>query len=266
MARRRPAGTSAFPLLLGDEQTWRADRLKSHFDPQPTLPSRGKLLRIVPLQRAPMQFDIDGMAAIDRYELLLGTIVPRPIALITTLGPDGSLNAAPYSLFNIMGHDPAVAMVSVLAHPEARLKDTANNILATKEFVLNFVSETVAEAMNITCIDAPPGVNELELAHLKTSASIKVQPPRVALCPVSFECRFLTSLSFGPNQAVIAGQIVHAYVEDQYVLDQARGLIDTPELKLIGGMHGAKWYAKLSDRFEMERPTWAGWVRQGKVK
>ena len=89
-----------------------------------------------------MQFDIDGMAPIDRYELLLGTIVPRPIALITTLGPDGSLNAAPYSLFNVMGHDPAVAMISVRAHPQARLKDTANNIFATKEFVLNLVSET----------------------------------------------------------------------------------------------------------------------------
>ena len=65
-----------------------------------------------------MQFDVDGMAPADRYELLLGTIVPRPIALITTLGPDGRINAAPYSLFNVMGHDPAVAMVSVLAHPD----------------------------------------------------------------------------------------------------------------------------------------------------
>ena len=210
-----------------------------------------------------MQFDIDGMAPIDRYELLLGTIVPRPIALITSLGPNGAVNAAPYSLFNVMGHDPAVAMVSVLAHPEARLKDTANNVLATKEFV---VSEGVAEAMNITCIDAPPGINELELANLKTTPSVKVKPPRVTTSPVAFECRFLTSISFGPNQAIVAGQIVHAYVEDRFVRDHARGLVDTPELKLIGGMHGAKWYAKLSDRFEMERPTWAGWVREGKVK
>jgi flavin reductase (DIM6/NTAB) family NADH-FMN oxidoreductase RutF len=213
-----------------------------------------------------MQFDIDGMAPADRYELLLGTIVPRPIALITTLGSDGRINAAPYSLFNVMGHDPAVAMVSILAHPEPRLKDTANNILATKEFVINLVSETVAEAMNITCIDAPPGINELELANLETAASVKVKPPRVTVSPVSYECRFLTSISFGPNQAIIAGQIVHAYVEDKFVRDHARGVIDTPELRLIGGMHGAKWYAKLSDRFEMERPTWASWVRQGKGK
>jgi flavin reductase (DIM6/NTAB) family NADH-FMN oxidoreductase RutF len=213
-----------------------------------------------------MQFDIDVMAPADRYELLLGTIVPRPIALITTIGPHGDINAAPYSLFNVMGHDPAIAMVSVLPHPEARLKDTASNILSTKEFVINLVSEAVAEAMNITCIDAPPGVNELDLANLKTTASVKVKPPRIAASPVAFECRFLTSLSFGPNQAIVAGQIVHAYVGDEFVLDSARGLVDTPRLTLIGGMHGAKWYARLSDRFEMERPTWAGWVRDGKAR
>src|ERR1017187_9111747 len=160
-----------------------------------------------------MQFDVDGMAPMDRYELLLGSIVPRPIALITTIGSDGRVNAAPYSLFNVMGHDPAVAMVSVLAHPEGRLKDTANNILTTKEFVINLVSEAVAEAMNITCIDAPPGINELELTNLKTAASVKIKPPRIIESPAAFECRFLTSISFGPNQAIIAGQIVHAHVQ-----------------------------------------------------
>jgi flavin reductase (DIM6/NTAB) family NADH-FMN oxidoreductase RutF len=212
-----------------------------------------------------MQFDIDRMAAVDRYELLLGTVVPRPVALVTTISSNGAINAAPYSLFNVMGHDPAVAMISVLAHPDQRLKDTANNILATKEFVINLVSESVAEAMNITCVDAPPGTNELELAKLKTAASIKVKPPRISESPVAYECRFLTSLSFGSNQAIIAGQIIHAYVDDRFVQDATRGLIDTPELKLIGAMHGAKWYAKLSDRFAMDRPTWVEWVRQSKA-
>jgi flavin reductase (DIM6/NTAB) family NADH-FMN oxidoreductase RutF len=212
-----------------------------------------------------MQFDIDKMAAVDRYELLLGTVVPRPIALVTTISSDGATNAAPYSLFNVMGHDPAVAMISVLAHPDKRLKDTANNILATKEFVINLVSESAAEAMNVTCVDAPPGTNELELAKLQTSPSMKVKPPRVSESPVAYECRFLTSLSFGSNQAIIAGQIVHAYVDDRFVLDAARGLVDTPELKLIGAMHGARWYTKLSDRFAMDRPTWAEWVRQSQA-
>lgn len=205
------------------------------------------------------------MRPADRYELLLGTVVPRPVALITTLDPKGRVNAAPYSLFNVMGHDPAVAIVSVLGHPAGRLKDTGNNILATKEFVINLVSESVAQAMNITCIDAPPGIDELELAGLDTVASVEVMPPRVAACPVAYECRMLTSLSFGPNQAIVVGEILHAYVEDRYVQDGDSGLVDTPELKLIGGMHGARWYARLSDRFEMARPTWAEWGRQGKA-
>jgi flavin reductase (DIM6/NTAB) family NADH-FMN oxidoreductase RutF len=159
-----------------------------------------------------MHFDIDKMAATDRYELLLGAIVPRPITVITTTSSEGMINAAPYSysLFNVMSHDPAVVMISILAHPDQRLKDTASNILATKEFVLNLVSESMAEAMNITCIDAPPETNELELANLETVSSVKVKPPRVSASPVAFECRFLTSLSFGPNQTIIAGEIVHA--------------------------------------------------------
>jgi flavin reductase (DIM6/NTAB) family NADH-FMN oxidoreductase RutF len=145
------------------------------------------------------------------------------------------------------------------------LKDTADNILATREFVVNLISEAIAQEMNITCIDAPAGTNELKLANLDTAPSITVKPPRVAASPVAFECLFLTSLSFGPNQAIVIGQITHAFVADQFVMNAERGLIDTPSLKLIGGMHGAKWYAKTSDLFEMERPTWADWVRQGKV-
>jgi len=209
-----------------------------------------------------MQFDLEKMAAMDRYELLLGTVVPRPIALVTTLAEDGALNAAPYSLFNVLSHDPPLLVISVLSHPHRRFKDTANNILATKEFSVSLVSEDIAEAMNITCIDAPAGTNELELARLDTAASTTIKPPRIAASPVAFECRLLTSLSFGANQAIVIGQIAHAHIADQFVINAARGLVDTPELKLIGGMHGAKWYARLSDRFEMERPTWADWVRQ----
>jgi flavin reductase (DIM6/NTAB) family NADH-FMN oxidoreductase RutF len=155
----------------------------SAYDPKRTLSIVQTLTELAPVGCI-MQFDIDKMAAMDRYELLLGTVVPRPIALVTTISGDGTINAAPYSLFNV-GHDPAVAIISVLAHPDGRLKDTANNILATKEFVINLVSEPLAEAMNITCVDAPPGTNELELAELKTAPSIKVKPPRVSESPVA---------------------------------------------------------------------------------
>jgi len=94
---------------------------------------------------------------------------------------------------------------------------------------------------------------------------MRIKTPRVAASPVAFECRFLTSLSFGSNQAIFIGQIVYGYVADQFVINAERGLIDTPKLKLIGGMHGQKWYARLSDCFAMDRSTWAEWVRQNKT-
>src|SRR5882757_10932826 len=93
-----------------------------------------------------MDFDFNRLAAAERYELLLGTVVPRPIALITTLDAAGKLNAAPYSLFNVMGHEPPIVAVSVLPHPERRMKDTGQNILVTDEFVVNLVTEQMAEA------------------------------------------------------------------------------------------------------------------------
>ena len=130
-----------------------------------------------------MDFNLDQMSATDRYELLLGTVVPRPIALITTLDVDGKLNAAPYSLFNVMGHEPPVVAVSVLPHPTGRLKDTGANILATEEFVVNLVPEEMAEAMNISCIDAPAGYDELKLAKLAIAPSRRVKPPRIAASP-----------------------------------------------------------------------------------
>lgn len=212
-----------------------------------------------------MQFDFATMKPMDRYELLLGAIVPRPITIVTTFSAAGALNAAPYSLFNVVGHDPPVIMIAVLPHPEGRLKDTAENIFATREFVVNLVPQSMAEAMNITCIDAPVGRNELELVNLATAPSAKVKPPRIAQSPVAFECCLLTSLSFGPNQAVIFGEVVSAYAADDVVLDAARGVVDTPKLDLFGAMHAARWYSTTADRFEMARPTWAQWVKDGRA-
>ena len=212
-----------------------------------------------------MDFNLANLSAADRYELLLSTVVPRPIALVTTLSEDGIANAAPYSLFNVLCHDPPIVAVSVLPHAERRMKDTAQNVLATGEFVVNLVSEGVAKAMNLTCIDAPPDINEIDLAKLSTTPSLHIKPPRIASCPAAFECRLITSLSFGPNQAILLAQVLHAYVANEFVIDEARCLIDTPGLNLIGGMHGAKWYTRTSDLFEMARPTWAEWTMAGKA-
>ncbi|HKU09234.1 MAG TPA: flavin reductase family protein [Bradyrhizobium sp.] len=209
-----------------------------------------------------MLFDMEKLEAQNRYKILASTVTPRPIAWVTTLSEDGIVNAAPYSFFNALGHEPPTLALGLLAG-KGRFKDTATNILATGEFVVNLVSEGNAEAMNVTCIDAPPEIDELALAGLTPAPSHAVRPPRIAESPVSFECRVLTSLVTGPRQTIVIGRIVCAHVDDAYVEDKERCYIDTQGLRLIGRMHGSGWYARSSDLFQMDRPSWAEWQRNG---
>ncbi len=212
-----------------------------------------------------MEFDFETLAKENRYKLLISTIVPRPIAWVTTLGADGVANAAPYSWFNCMGADPPILVIGVNQHPERRYKDTGQNILRANELVVNLVTEAQAEAMAMTAVDAPTGVDELKLAGLDTIASSKVSPPRIAGAPVAYECVMHASIALGPNQAIVLARIVQGHVADAAMLDVARCHVDTPKLGLVGRMHGGGWYTRTSDLFELDRPRWADWVKSGKV-
>jgi flavin reductase (DIM6/NTAB) family NADH-FMN oxidoreductase RutF len=209
-----------------------------------------------------MQFDFQKMTSLQVFEFLTGTVVPRPIALVTTLSASGAPNAAPYSFFNIMGIEPPVLALTVLPGPGGTLKDTGRNIRETGQFVVNLVSEDIAEAMNVTCIDAPADVDEMRLAKLAAAPSEKVAPQRLAASPVAFECEMFQEVPLSTNQFIAIGRIVVAHVSDRYVIDAGKQQFDTPALKLIGGMHGAKWYARTSDLFAMDRPAWATWPRK----
>jgi len=213
-----------------------------------------------------MQFDFDVMSPAARFAFLTAAVVPRPIALITTLTPAGTCNAAPYTFFSIAGTEPPMVTVTVLPTPDGRMKDTGTNILQSKEFVINLVSEDLAEAMNLTCIDAPAGVDEMALAELAPAPSVKIKPPRVARSPVALECVLHATVPLSENQLIILGRVVHAHANDEIVLDAREALLDTNAMRLIGGMHGAKWYTRTSDLFAMDRPTWNDWIAAGKVK
>lgn len=212
-----------------------------------------------------MLFDFDTMTAMQVFEFLTGTVVPRPIALVTTLSSNGVPNTAPYSFFSIMGIEPPVLALTALPAPDGGLKDTGRNIQETREFVVSLVSEDIAEAMNVTCIDAPAGVDEMSLAGLIATPSTKVAPPRVAASPVAFECRLYQEVALSPNQFIAIGRIVAAHVSDTFVINADKHAFDTPRLRLIGAMHAAKWYARTTDLFAMERPTWADRTKQGKI-
>src|SRR5690349_17156677 len=127
-----------------------------------------------------MIFDMDQVSARDRYKLLTGVVVPRPIALVTTLDSAGGINAAPFSFFNAMGADPPLVVLGVGNRSREEPKDTAKNIRAGRDFVVNLVSEEIAERMNITAVDFPHGTDELAAAGLTAAPSHRVKPPRVA--------------------------------------------------------------------------------------
>lgn len=201
-----------------------------------------------------MLFEFDKIAPEVGYKLLTSTITPRPIAWISTLGANGVVNAAPYSFFNAMGHTPPTVAVGLVRDGGRGWKDTARNILDTGEFVVNLVPESLAEAMNATSAGVGAEVSELGLAGLEAAASVHIKPPRIAAAPVAFECVMLSSVVTGPMQTIVIGRVVAAHIADAVVLDAARGHIDTPALGLIARMHGAGWYARSSDLFQLGRP------------
>ena len=206
-----------------------------------------------------MRFDMTDLAPDLAYKVLASTVTPRPIAWVTTLSRAGIVNAAPYSFFNVVGSEPPTVVLGILRDPKRGLKDTAHNVLETGEFVVNLVPRALADAMNMTCIDAPASVSELELAGLSATPSTAVAPPRIAESPVSFECRVATSLMTGPEQVLVVGRVLTAHVADEYVLDPRRVHIDTPRLDLIARLHGSGWYARTTDTFQLERPSWDTW-------
>lgn len=207
--------------------------------------------------RASRHFDFGAMAAEDRYRLLTAAILPRPIAWVVTQAPDGTVNAAPFSFFNVFGSDRPVVALGVLARPD-RPKDTAANIRATGEFVVNLVSFELAEAMNATCVDAPPDVDELDLAGLSTRPSVAVRPPRIAASPVAFECRLLHDVETGPGQSLFVGEVLHAHFSTRVLTgDPARPRVDHAALDLVARMHGPSAYARTRDVFDMARPVWS---------
>jgi flavin reductase (DIM6/NTAB) family NADH-FMN oxidoreductase RutF len=206
-----------------------------------------------------MLFDFQDTTNENVYKLLVATIGPRPIAWVTTQDVDGTINAAPFSFFNAMSGNPPVVAFGIGGRGPGDVKDTGGNIRRTGQFVVNLCSYALAEPMNVTAIDFPKNVDELKEAGLTTVPSLHIKPPRIAEAPVAMECERLVIVDVGIDRAVVLGKVVAMYVRDDCVLDKDRCYIDTPKLDLIGRMHGAGWYSRVTDRFEMPRIAVADW-------
>src|SRR5947199_114125 len=149
---------------------------------------------------APMELDLEGQFADRAYPILANLVTPRPIAFVTTISPDGKINAAPFSFFNLIGSDPPILAIAPGDRDDGTPKDTARNIRLTHEFVVNLVDESIAEATNKCAASLPYGENELVYAGLHTLASAVAKPPRVAESPASLECKEWGTLHIGDNR------------------------------------------------------------------
>ena len=214
-----------------------------------------------------MLFDLDALSPANRYKLLTATVVPRPIAWITSLDGEGRLNAAPFSFFNALVGNPPIVGIGIgdrhAGQPPGSWKDTAANIRARGQFVGNLVPYALRERMNVTAIEFGADVDETVEAELETAPSAKVAPPRLAQSPVSMECERFVILEVAVDRTIVLGRVVAMHIRDDAVLDAERCHIDTPGLDLIGRMHGGGWYARTTDRFEMPRIPVAEWRRKG---
>ena len=202
-----------------------------------------------------MHFNMKNLEPRNRYKLLTSVIVPRPIALVTTLDLEGRVNAAPYSFFNAIGSDPPIVALG-----PGKTKHTFHNIRTTQEFVVNLVSEDIMEAMNTTATDFPEGVNELMMAGLNIAASRQIKAPRILESPVSLECKLETILEIGNNRVVIA-EVLEIYITDQFV-DAEKFYVDSHGLQLIGRMGGMGGYTRTTDAFQIPRVSYAEWLER----
>ena len=205
-----------------------------------------------------MRFDLQVLPAGARYKLLGGLIVPRPIALVTTQGSAGRVNAAPFSFFNVFAEEPPLVVLGLGISPVGGAKDTTVNIRESGEFVINLVDEPIAEAMNLCAIDFPPEISETEIAGFDLVASDEVAPPRIAQAPVSLECRRYLMLEPAPKRHLVVGEVLIAHVRDG-IVDPETLRVDRDAYAPIGRLFGGG-YVRTRDRFEMPRLTYRQWL------
>ncbi len=205
-----------------------------------------------------MHFDFRTLSQKDRYKLMIGFIVPRPIALVTTRSKAGLDNAAPFSFFNMFGEKPPLVVLGLDSRPDGTSKDTTANINETGDFVINLVDEAIAEQMMLCAIEFPPGESEIDPAGFTLAPATVVSAAYIAEAPVHLECRKYQAQELGDGgRTLMLGEIVHLHARD--------GLVDPETLRInsdayqpIGRMHGAQ-YVRTDSRFKMQLLSYEEW-------
>jgi flavin reductase (DIM6/NTAB) family NADH-FMN oxidoreductase RutF len=207
-----------------------------------------------------VHFDFADLTERQRYKLLIGTVIPRPIAFVTTLGRDGRANAGPFSFFNVLTHDPAIVAIGVENYPDMRFKDTSRNIRETDEFTVHICDDALVQQMEICAIKFSPDVDELALAGLETAPGTMVRSPRIVSAPAALECRRKMILELGKAREIILGEVVGLFVREDAV-DRDTLHIDQHKMDAIGRLGGHS-YARTRDQFDIKTLSVDEWDRQ----
>lgn len=191
----------------------------------------------------------------DNYKLMIGSIIPRPIAFVTTLSGTGVLNAAPFSYFNIVTANPPMVSISV-QRKNGQLKDTSRNAIETGAFVVHISDENYITQLNVTAANLPPEESEVDLAGLTPASSLKIAVPGVAEAKIRMECILDRAIPLGgtedsPSCDLLIGRVVCFHVEESLL---ENGHIDPIALNPVSRLAGSS-YAKLGEIFSIERPS-----------
>jgi flavin reductase (DIM6/NTAB) family NADH-FMN oxidoreductase RutF len=205
-----------------------------------------------------LSYDPNSLSEHDRYKLLISLVIPRPIALVTTLGPTGVVNAAPFSFFNMFSESPPLAVLGLQVKPGGGLKDTAAHIRDRGEFVINLVDEALGEQMNQCSVDFPPEISEIDVARLTTRPSEKIKTPYIAEAPAALECRHYTTLEVSASRRLAIGEIVHIHVRGG-LWDTDKMRIDMKAYRPLARLFG-NFYASLGEPFTHERQSYEEWA------
>ena len=207
-----------------------------------------------------VHFDFAELSERERYKLLIGTVIPRPIALVTSVGRDGVANAGPFSFFNVLTHDPAIVAIGVENYADGRFKDTSRNIRDTEEFTVHICDDALVERMEVCAIKFGPGVDELAEAGLETVPGTMVGSPRIVAAPAALECRRTMTLELGRAREIILGEVVGLFVREDAV-DAGSLHIDQFKMDAVGRMGGHS-YARTRDQFELKTLSVDEWERR----
>ncbi|MGA0539679.1 flavin reductase family protein [Neotabrizicola sp. VNH66] len=200
-----------------------------------------------------LALDFAALTPKERYKLLIGTVIPRPIALITTLSQDGTPNAGSFSFFNILTHDPAIMAVGIEYKPDGTPKDTAANILSTGEFTVHISDHALVDQMEICSIKFPPDVDELQVAGLRTVPGVTVRSPRILAAPAAFECHLVQTVPVTPARVIVLGEVKRMFVREGLV-DPETLYVDQIGIDAVGRL-GGHLYARQLDQFERVTQT-----------